>query len=71
MLRKPAPDAQRRESPLSWMEGERGEDRKTGAGGARRGQVGAPRGPGDPVRGAPGDGGVSGPGAAPRGPERG
>lgn len=32
MLREEAPGAQRRGSPLSWMEGERGEDRRPGAG---------------------------------------
>lgn len=37
MFRKEAPDAQRRESLLLWMEGEQGEDRNTGAG---RDQVG-------------------------------
>lgn len=32
MFRKEAPDAQRRESLLLWMEGEQGEDQNTGAG---------------------------------------
>lgn len=41
MLRKPAPDAQRRESPLSLMEGERDEDRKTGTGGGEAGPGGS------------------------------
>lgn len=32
MFGKEAPDAQRRESLLLWMEGEQGEDQNTGAG---------------------------------------
>lgn len=37
MLREEAPGAQRRGSPLSWMEGERGEDGRPGAGGSAAG----------------------------------
>jgi hypothetical protein len=37
MLRKERPDAQRGELPLSWMEGEPGEDGKTRAGGGEAG----------------------------------
>ena len=58
MLREEAPGAQRRGSPLSWMEGERGEDRRPGAG---RG------GEGGRARGTPGDSGASRGG---RGPSR-
>lgn len=61
MIRGEAPGAQTRASPLSWMEGERGEDRGSGAEAGGR----------DVAPGGTGDSGATGSDTAPRGPARG
>lgn len=54
MLREEAPGAQRRRPPLSWMEGERGEDGRSGQ--RRVGELSLPRGTGDSGAGRVGRG---------------